>query len=209
MSLGDFFEDVVDIGVDIFTGDTGELVGDVVDIFTSGDVSAGTGLTTTAAAAAGGGNGSWIGSQRGEFILVGKGGAAPSGGIVPFITQNAVPYVSGVVARWGKGLNSIIAGRGVQIRARDMMEIVKKHGPGVAAGVVGWTVAELMQVLAGVGAFTPKKRRRRGISARDVRTTRRVCGFVQSISRQLADCRPRSYGRGRGKAGGAQFVRQG
>jgi hypothetical protein len=200
-----FLDDVFDVVVPDWIGTTVDVFQEVFD----DDGNGGAGAVTTAAAMNGDGGERSFGG--GELIRVAGHGVVSRSAVQPLIG----PVIAGTaaagrtIARWGKGMGAWLSGNGMQIRARDLLEIVKKHGPGVAAGVLGWSVAELMSVLAGLGAFTPKKKRRRGISARDVRTTRRVCGFVQSISRSLADCRPRSHGRGRGKSGGAQFVRQG
>jgi len=204
------WDDIFEGVVDFFTGDWGGVVENVVDIAQELDGDGGGGgapprSTAVTRFAGGGGNG----ALEGEYIQVAQGGAVRRGSVQPLIArEQAAVGGAGRIARWGRGLGAVLVGKGMQMRARDALEIVKRYGPEVAAGVLGWTVAELMSVLGNLGALTPKKRRRRGISARDVRTTKRVCGFVQSISRQLADCRPRSFGRGR-KSGSAQFVRQG
>lgn len=211
--IGDIFEDVVDIfpGGDIVT----DIVGGILDDEGNGDggvvinVGGGGGggiVSSTGPVMSGNGGG---GGRVGQYVTVGGGGVVSAMSVLPLIPRaSAAVGAMGRIARWGKNMGAVLAGKGVQLRARDALEIVKKYGPEVAAGVLGWTVAELMSVLGNLGAFSPKKRRRRGISARDVRTTRRVCNFVQTISRQLAECRPRARGAARGR-GSAQFVRQG
>jgi hypothetical protein len=205
--------DWVDDVVDVFTGDWGGVVETVAgEIFDDeGGNGGGGGAVVTTTGGGGGGGGFHI--PTGEFLRVAGGGAVSSMGVMPYIGQGAAAAgrgAMGIITRWGKSMGAVLAGRGVQMRARDVYEIVKKYGPEVAAGVLGWTVAELMQVLGNLGAFTPKKRRRRGVSARDIRTTKRVCRFVTSVSRSLADCSMRARARGGARGGrGAQFVRQG
>lgn len=200
--------DWVDDVIDVFDFGVTDIVEVAADVFADDE---GGGQVVTMAPPTMSGNGGAV-TRAGEFIRVGGGGAVSSMGVFPYIGRGVAAAgrgAAGVIAKWGKNMGAVLAGRGVQMRARDVLEIVKKYGPDVAAGVLGWTVAELMQVLGNLGAFTPKKRRRRGISARDVRTTKRVCGFVRRIQSDLADCARRAPARrGRG-AGASQFVRQG
>lgn len=73
-----------------------------------------------------------------------------------------------------------IAGRAVG----KLWEAAKRFGPDLVAGAAGMTAEQLL------GVFLDKqpwrhRRRRRGISGRDVRTTRRVVRFVNSIQHQI------------------------
>ena len=60
---------------------------------------------------------------------------------------------------------------------------VRKYGPIAVATALGITVEALGSLL--MHAPMHRKHRRRGISARDVRTTRRVVGFVNRISQDI------------------------
>ena len=73
-----------------------------------------------------------------------------------------------------------ILGRGVG----KLWEMAKRFGPDLAAGAAGMTAEQLMSVFLDRQPWR-HRRRRRGISARDVRTTRRVVNFVSRISHQI------------------------
>lgn len=199
----DWVEDVVDI----FDFGVTDVVEIAADVFADDEGNGNGGGSVVTMNGNGGGAMQPRYTGGGEFVRVGGGGIVASQSVVPYVVQG-VRMGAGSIARWGKNMMAVLAGKGVQMRARDVLEIVKKYGPDVAAGVLGWTAAEVLQALGRLGAFTPKKRRRRGISARDVRTTKRVCGFVRRIQSDLADCARRAPAR-RGRGGGAQFVRQG
>ncbi|SRR6266571_2814751 len=81
----------------------------------------------------------------------------------------------------GRALGKISTALGT-ISVKKAWEITKRFGPDVAAGVVGMSVVDLMQVFAhSPGLMIGTRRRRRGISSRDIRTTRRVVRFTQRM----------------------------
>ena len=106
------------------------------------------------------------------------GGASPS--------RTAIAGAAGAVGRaLGRGFGSImVAGRAVPVKR--LWDITKKFGPEVAAAAVGYGVADLMAIFASSGVISSgSRRRRRGISSRDIRTTKRVVRFVNRMSHDI------------------------
>lgn len=112
-------------------------------------------------------------------------GAARSGG------GSLVGGFSRSAGRMAGRVGSIVTRAGQRISTTKAWEIAKRYGPDVAAAAVGMGLADFLAVMMDSGAMT-RRRRRRGISSRDVRTTRRVCRFVHTIQHQLAGCAPRA-----------------
>jgi hypothetical protein len=72
------------------------------------------------------------------------------------------------------------------VSVKKVWETAKKYGPEVAAAAVGMTVGDLMAVFASSGVITSSShRRRRGISSRDIRTTKRVVRFVNRMAHDI------------------------
>ncbi|SRR6266568_1072800 len=80
----------------------------------------------------------------------------------------------------GRAAGRIVTAMG-QISVKKAWEITKRFGPDVAAGVVGMSVVDLMTVFAHSPSIMRTRHRRRGISSRDIRTTRRVVRFTQRM----------------------------
>src|SRR5712664_191283 len=93
----------------------------------------------------------------------------------------------------GRAARTIVTSMG-SFSVAKVWDLTKRFGPDVAAGVVGMSVVDLVTVLAHSGVMH-RRRRRRGISARDVRTARRVVHFAHSILHKLG---ARTYSRSRG-----------
>lgn len=89
----------------------------------------------------------------------------------------------------------LIPGTNRHVNARAAMAMVRRFGPEATAGALGLDVATLFRLIAAGGGF--RARRRRGISSRDIRTTRRVVGFVSRLSTQLSHLWRHGSGRGR------------
>jgi len=90
----------------------------------------------------------------------------------------------GRIARAGAGVIMTAAGK---MNMSKVWGIVKKFGLDVAAGALGWSAADLVTALVASGVPT-RTRRRRGISWRDIRVTKRVCRFAHSLNATLAHC---------------------
>jgi len=73
-----------------------------------------------------------------------------------------------------------IAGRAVG----QLWDMAKRFGPDLVAGAAGMTGEQLLAVFLDRKPWR-RHRRRRGISSRDVRTTRRVVRFVNRISHDI------------------------
>ncbi|SRR5258708_2131259 len=101
----------------------------------------------------------------------------------------------------GRAARTIVTSMG-SFSVAKVWDLTKRFGPDVAAGVVGMSVVDLVTVLAHSGVMH-RRRRRRGISARDVRTARRVVHFAHSILQKLG---ARTYSRGRGRTGASASV---
>jgi hypothetical protein len=131
------------------------------------------------------GDGSAAPGDGGGFMPVQFGGIA--GRMIPGGVGSAVAgsrgYALGAAA--GRGFGYIIAA-GRKISVKRVWETAKRFGPEIAAAGVGYSVADLMAVFASSGVIMSSGRhRRRGISSRDIRTTKRVVGFVNRMSSQI------------------------
>lgn len=79
---------------------------------------------------------------------------------------------------------SIITAAGRKLSTTKAWAIAKRYGPDVAASAVGMGLADFLAVMMDSGAMT-RRARRRGISSRDIRTTRRVVNFVNRLTHTL------------------------
>jgi hypothetical protein len=139
----------------------------------------------------------------GTYSDFGDGSVGPGGGgeLMPVqyggfggIAGRMIPGAPGVVAgsrgyaagaALGRGFGYILAA-GRRISVKRMWETAKRFGPEVAAAMVGYSVADLMAIFASSGVIMSGGRhRRRGISSRDIRTTKRVVGFVNRMSHDI------------------------
>ena len=98
-------------------------------------------------------------------------------GIVP-----AIPFVAGGV----RGLISALLARasgaiGKRMSARTVRSLINSLGLTAAAAALGLSVEEAAQIFAAA-----PRRRRRGITARDISTTKRVIGVTHRIQHELS-----------------------
>jgi hypothetical protein len=94
----------------------------------------------------------------------------------------------GRLMRGGAGA-MVAAGTGARIAMRKVWAMTKQLGPELVAGALGYTASDLVSALISSGVMT-RKRRARGISGRDIRTTKRVCRFAASLNHTLSHCGP-------------------
>ena len=126
--------------------------------------------------------GATAGTDDGTFNM---GGVSSDMGVLSGAMSVGLPRIRGgmrgnpgaLITGYGAGR---IAGRAVG----KLWEAAKRFGPDLVAGAAGMTAEQLL------GVFLDKqpwraRRRRRGISGRDVRTARRVVRFVNSITNSL------------------------
>lgn len=106
----------------------------------------------------------------------------PSRGPAPFVPAAfgvpAIPLVRGAIALL---LGRASAAIGKRMSARSVVALIKSLGLTAAAVALGLTVEEAAQIFA-----SAPKRRRRGISARDISTTKRVIGVTHRIQHELS-----------------------
>ncbi len=125
----------------------------------------------------------------GGLDIGGMGGMMPVGlfgGSVASPGRSAIAGMYGAGRAAGRAFGSIMIAGGRSVTVKRAWEVAKKYGPEVAAAAVGMGVADLMAVFASSGVITSSsRRRRRGISARDIRCTKRVVHFVNKMAHDI------------------------
>ena len=126
-------------------------------------------------------------------ILRGMGGgtAAAAGGAAAMTAGGLMTLGGRLAAMFGRSAGSFVINN-VKGSMSALWPAVRKYGPGAVAAALGITVGALGELL--MHAPTSAKKRRRGISARDLATTRRVGRWNQRLNRLFG--RGRSRGRG-------------
>jgi len=116
----------------------------------------------------------------GGFLPVqfgGLGGLAGRAGAMIGPAARAAGAAAGRVGR-------ILMRSGKTISTTKAYQLMRTWGPEIAATALGMSIADLIAILADSGAMT-RRRRRRGISSRDIRTTSRVVRFVNRMQHQI------------------------
>jgi len=90
----------------------------------------------------------------------------------------AVPIARGLI---GTLLGRATAAVGKRMSARSVVALIKSLGLTAAAAALGLSLEEAAQIFAAA-----PKRRRRGITARDISTTKRVIGVTHRIQHELS-----------------------
>lgn len=90
----------------------------------------------------------------------------------------AVPIVRGLIAAL---LARASAAIGKRMSGRSVVALIKSLGLPAAAVALGLTIEEAAQIFAAA-----PRRRRRGITARDISTTKRVIGVTHRIQHELS-----------------------
>lgn len=160
----------------------------------------------------GGGSGIGGGDFVGDLPLATDVGEIADAGYtmqVGQIAQGAMSLGRALLTRAGIGaaagaarVGGTIAMNGVRMSVKALWPAIRKYGPQAVAAALGVSVASLMEMaFAADPSMGAGRRRRRGISARDVKTTRRVVNFVTRISHQIGCVRaPRHFSRRRAHA---------
>jgi hypothetical protein len=106
--------------------------------------------------------------------------------------------VGGMAMRAGGRAARYIVTSAGQFSIAKTWDVAKRFGPEVAAAAIGMTVGDLMAVFSSSGVmWKSTRRRRRGISSRDIRTTRRVVRFTSKLVHDLGCVHtPRTHMRG-------------
>lgn len=127
------------------------------------------------------------------------GGDGGNGGMI----QTGLPlaaagiWLGSLLARsLGRGAASAIftAANGVRVRINQLWPLVRQYGPTAVAGALGIGVGSLGALLAQAPTSGGTRRRRRGISARDVRTTRRTLKTIKRFYAMMPTRRASSHG---------------
>lgn len=126
----------------------------------------------------GGDLGGDIPSGGGGFLPVQFGGL---GGLTGGLMRGGISSTARGMARRG---GAIVTAAGRKISTTKAYQLMRQWGPEIAAGALGMSIADLIAVLFDSGALT-RRRRRRGISSRDIRTASRVVRFVNRMQHQI------------------------
>jgi hypothetical protein len=171
-----------------------------------------------------GGGGSSAPGAPGDYSMAGSQGMPGSGsdygggGMVQTGAGTTVVKGLQMMKNWlisARGIVSTPAGKllGVMkgtklFNSKSIADLAKRVGIDAAAAALGLTAVEVAQLIAShITTSSSRRKRGRGISARDVRVTRRTLHKVRSIEHAISGaCRPRARARSRSPA---QFVRQG
>ena len=129
-----------------------------------------------AVSSSGGGGG--LMTDSGDMVptMGSVGGAVAAGGV----------WLGSVLARaFGRGEAAAIftGANGVRVRMAQLWPLVRKYGAQNVAGALGITVGALGTLLMSPEAQKPARRRAKGISARDVKTTRRTIRTLKKLVR--------------------------
>jgi len=118
------------------------------------------------------------GSADTGFLPVQFGGL---GGLTGGLMRGGISSTARGMARRG---GAIITAAGRKISTSKAYQLMRQWGPEIAAGALGMSITDLIAILFDSGAMT-RRRRRRGISSRDIRTTSRVVRFVNRMQHQI------------------------
>jgi len=116
----------------------------------------------------------------------------------------AMGALGGMAAAAGRTLASLFGGaaraatfniNGIRGTLPQLWKYTRRYGPAAVAQAMGITVGALGAMLLSA-PDAGRSRRRRGISARDIRTTKRVVGFVSKMANTIGCVRaPRHFRR--------------
>ena len=95
--------------------------------------------------------------------------------------------VTGVIRSATGKITRIVSPEGRSFSRKQVVSFAKRFGPEAAAAALGVTVAE---VLASVLDETGTRRRRRGITPRDLQTTRRTICRIKSMNKLITGRAP-------------------
>lgn len=130
----------------------------------------------------------------------GGGGMVQTGGPLAAGAIWLGSYLARAIGRSGAVFQ---AANGIRVRLTQLWPLVRKYGPGAVAGGLGISIGSLGTLLM-QAPTSGHRRRSRGISARDVKTTRRTLRSIKKLYRMMPT-RPSS---GRGYGGGGYRPRR-
>lgn len=152
-----------------------------------------------------GGNGYDSGVWDRIAPLAGRIFSEGGGGLPPGLTPAGFPMIAGVTGMAAAGVRTLAslfsrAGaaasfniNGIRGTIPQLWKYTRRFGPGAVAQGLGITVGALGALLLSA-PDAGRRRRARGISGRDIRTTKRVVGFVSRMASQIGCVRaPRHF----------------
>lgn len=193
-NFGDF--GLGDFGVQDIQGAASDLWGGIQQVSQVYSNFAGGQMDDSGNAVIPGGDGGMVQTGIGSAVM----GVAATGGV----------WLGSLLARaFGRTAAAAVftAANGVRVRIAQLWPLVRRYGAQNVAGALGITVGALGTLLMQPGARTGARKRRRGISARDVTTTRRTIRQLRKLtqmagiggggrSRSYRSYRPRRRSRG-------------
>lgn len=138
-------------------------------------------------------------TDTGDVVSGDGGGTVPTsvgGAITGGIVSGGVWLGSYLARAFGRGAAGAIytAANGIRVRISQLWPLVRRYGPETVASALGISLGALGTLLLQPGA-TGRRRRRRGISARDLATSRRTMRKLITMThtlRQLCGSVPRT-----------------
>lgn len=141
--------------------------------------------------------------------LPGNGGMMPTGALGGAVAAGGIWLGSYLARAFGRSAAAAVytAANGIRVRISQLWPLVRRYGPETVAGALGITIGGLGTLLMQPGARTGTRRRARGITARDVKTTSRTIKKLRKLTRlagigggggyrRRSYSRPRRSGRG-------------
>lgn len=124
-----------------------------------------------------------VSSGNGGAVFRPTMGAVPAAGGVAGAALGAVMTLGGRLAgMFGRGAGTAVI-NGVKFSMARLWPYIRQYGPGAVAAALGITVAELGALA--MQAPQSSRKRRRGISSRDISTTSRVLRFNARLNRRF------------------------
>lgn len=180
-NMGDFFSDATSFVGDIFSGD----IGDAASNLASSAFTATTGIPSPDFSTGD------LGSLLGNFNFNG-GGTSVSPPAATFPVAAAAPILPGAVtgvisagAQFVRTFLAVVSAKlGQKVSVARILELVRRVGPVAAAAGLGVGLESLLKF---VTLTTKKHRRAKGISARDMKITRRTTRKLIRFSHDMRE----------------------
>lgn len=131
--------------------------------------------------------------QRDVIVGPGGGGMSLPGGYTARPAMGSVMnFVAGVVRSVTGKIIAFVTSSGVRITRKKAVALAREYGPTAAAAALGVTAADVMEAIV-TESQSSKRRRRRGITARDLATAKRTINTIKRMSVDIgirrASCR--------------------
>lgn len=121
--------------------------------------------------------------QRDVIVGPGGGGMSLPPGYTSRPTLGVMGAVIGVVRSVTGKIIAFVTGAGLRVTRKKAVQLAKEYGPTAAAAALGVTAADIMEAI--ITETQTKRRRRRGITARDLTTTKRTMNTLKRMSEDV------------------------